>query len=49
MRLDPILTQIDASIEAQLRMADPAVAKYLEGRSPRKVIVVPNRIVNVVV
>jgi len=27
---------------------DPAVVKYLEGRSPRKVIVVPNRIVNVV-
>ncbi|MDF2095435.1 leucine--tRNA ligase [Aquibaculum arenosum] len=36
------------SLEAAA-LADPAVAKHLEGRSPRKVIVVPNRIVNVVV
>ena len=31
MRLDPILTQIDASIEAQLRLADPAVADAAAG------------------
>ena len=30
-------------------LTDPTVTKYLEGRTPRKVIVVPNRIVNVVV
>lgn len=27
MRLDPILTQIEAAIEAQLRLADPAVTE----------------------
>ena len=27
MKLDPVLTQLDASIEAQLRMADPAIAE----------------------
>src|SRR5688572_17387838 len=31
MRLDPILTQIDASIEAQLRMADAAIAEAAGG------------------
>ncbi len=31
MRLDPILTQIDASIEAQLRFADPAVSDAAAG------------------
>ena len=30
-------------------LADPAVMRFLEGRAPRKVIVVPGRIVNVVV
>ncbi len=30
-------------------LADPGVAKAMEGKPPRKVIVVPNRIVNVVV
>jgi leucyl-tRNA synthetase len=28
---------------------EPAVARFLEGRAPKKVIVVPGRIVNVVV
>ncbi|MFK7941721.1 MAG: leucine--tRNA ligase [Paracoccaceae bacterium] len=36
------------SIEAQA-LADPGVIKYLEGKAPKKVIVVPGRIVNVVV
>src|SRR5690554_5524463 len=31
MRLDPILTQLDAAIEAQLRLADPAVAEAAAG------------------
>jgi leucyl-tRNA synthetase len=30
-------------------LALPAIVKALEGKAPRKVIVVPNRIVNVVV
>jgi leucyl-tRNA synthetase len=30
-------------------LAEPAVAKFLDGRSPRKVIVVPGKIVNIVV
>ncbi|MGH7635321.1 MAG: class I tRNA ligase family protein, partial [Gemmatimonadaceae bacterium] len=30
-------------------LALPAVARHLDGRAPRKVIIVPNRIVNVVV
>ena len=29
-------------------LAEPAVARLLEGKPPRKVIVVPNRVVNVV-
>jgi leucyl-tRNA synthetase len=36
----------DAAETAALAQAD--VMKYMEGRPPRKVIVVPNRIVNVV-
>jgi len=32
----------------ELAMADPAVLRYLDGRLPKKVIVVPGRIVNVV-
>jgi leucyl-tRNA synthetase len=30
-------------------LADQAVRRHMEGKTPRKVIVVPNRIVNVVV
>ena len=33
----------------QAALAEPAIARILEGRAPRKVIVVPERIVNVVV
>jgi len=33
----------------KLVLADEAVAKALEGRAPRKLIVVPGRIVNVVI
>ena len=29
-------------------LAHPSIVKYLEGNSPKKVIVVPNRIINVV-
>ena len=35
-------------IEA-MAVADPGIAKYLDGKMPKKVIVVPGRIVNVVV
>ena len=41
---------VDASksdIEA-MALADPQVQKYLAGQAPKKVIVVPGRIVNVV-
>jgi len=38
----------DHEVLREAALSDPTVAKYLEGRSPRKVIVVPNRIVNVV-
>src|SRR5690606_12994939 len=31
MKLDPVLTQLDASIEAHLRMADPAIAEAAAG------------------
>jgi len=37
-----------AEIEAEVLAAE-ASAKYLEGKTPKKVIVVPKRIVNVVV
>jgi leucyl-tRNA synthetase len=40
---------IDAATAENLALAAPAVAALLEGKTPRKVIVVPNRIVNVVV
>jgi leucyl-tRNA synthetase len=33
----------------QAALAEPSVARILEGRAPKKVIVVPERIVNVVV
>ncbi|MEM7744345.1 MAG: leucine--tRNA ligase [Pseudomonadota bacterium] len=36
------------AVEA-LALADPSVAKFLDGKTPKKVIVVPERIVNVVV
>jgi leucyl-tRNA synthetase len=39
------ITQTD--LEA-LALADPSIAKFLEGRAPKKVIVVPGRLVNVV-
>ena len=37
---------VDVSI---VNIALPAIQRALEGRAPRKVIVVPNRIINVVV
>ena len=30
-------------------LAHPTIVKYLEGQEPKKIIVVPNRIINVVV
>ena len=40
---------IDAATAEKLALAAPAVAAALDGKTPRKIIVVPNRIVNVVV
>ena len=37
-----------AAVEAAA-LADPAAAKWLEGKNPKKVIVVPGRIVNIVI
>ena len=41
----------DASREAvqQAALSDPAAAKWLDGKEPRKIIVVPGKIVNVVI
>lgn len=39
---------IDQKSAEQAALEDPAVQKALEGKSPKKVIVVPNRIINVV-
>ena len=39
---------IDQKAAEQVALEDPAVQKALEGKSPKKVIVVPNRIINVV-
>ncbi len=37
-----------AEIEAAV-MADPATAKWTEGKTPKKVIIVPGKIVNIVI
>ncbi len=39
----------DATALEQLALADPAVAKWIEGKTVKKVIVVPGRLVNVAV
>ena len=39
----------DKDVAQEKALANPAIVKYLEGKEPRKVIVVPNRIINVVV
>jgi leucyl-tRNA synthetase len=39
---------VDSGAAESAALALPAVTRFLEGRAPRKVIVVPNRIVNVV-
>ena len=39
----------DAAVVEATAMADPAAAKWLEGKTVRKVIVVPGKIVNIVV
>ena len=38
----------DKSVAEELALALPGVQKILDGQAPKKVIVVPNRIVNVV-
>ena len=43
-RAAPALRQIEA-----LALADAAVQRAMEGRPPRRVVVVPDKIVNVVV
>ena len=40
---ESVAKEIEAAI-----MADPDVQKYLDGKTPKKVIVVPKKIVNVV-
>ena len=39
----------DKDVAEEKALAHPSLVKYLEGKEPRKVIVVPNRIINVVV
>lgn len=39
----------DRSAVEQAALADPAASKWLEGKTPKKVIVVPGRIVNIVI
>jgi len=39
----------DKTIVEEAALADPAVMRFLEGQTPKKVIVVPGRIVNVVI
>ncbi len=39
----------DRDEATQKALAHPSIVKYLEGSSPKKVIVVPNRIINVVI
>ena len=45
-----VVTTLDADNKAveTAALADDAVKRALEGRAPKKVIVVPNRIVNIV-
>ena len=38
----------DKAVAEQAALADPAVQRLLEGKAPKKVVVVPNRIVNIV-
>jgi leucyl-tRNA synthetase len=38
----------DKGVAEQAAMADAAVQRALEGKTPKKVVVVPNRIVNIV-
>jgi len=39
----------DAKVAEELALAQPPVVAAMSGKPPRKVVVVPNRIVNVVV
>jgi leucyl-tRNA synthetase len=40
---------LDAELAKAAALADPAVQRVLDGKPPRKIVVVPNRIVNLVV
>ena len=44
---EQLLASVQSSVEAAV-LADPAAGKYLEGKTPKKVVVVPGKIVNVV-
>jgi leucyl-tRNA synthetase len=48
---DTIMLPHDCDVsDAELRaLASPAIIRYLDGKTPRKVIVVKNRIINVVI
>ena len=39
---------VDAATAEAAALALPAVQRLLEGRAPRKIVIVPNRIINVV-
>jgi leucyl-tRNA synthetase len=39
----------DKALAEQAALADPGVQRAMEGKAPKKVVVVPNRIVNIVV
>jgi leucyl-tRNA synthetase len=39
---------VDKAEAERVALAEPAVVKALEGKAPKKVIVVPNRVINVV-
>jgi len=47
---DRLVVPIDVSDQKvkEMALASPAVQKYLEGKSPRKIILVPKRLINIV-
>ena len=42
------LAELDAKAVEAMALADPQVARHLEGQTVRKVVVVPGRLVNIV-
>ncbi len=47
-RLEEMTAETDKEEAEQLALAEPKVQSYLEGRQIHKVIVVPERLVNIV-